>query len=71
MSWLQGYGQSDIDRRSTITRGRYVSRTKEGLSLAITKWVTLRVVKEFYPEGCIRRAVQTALNKDTATTTNR
>ena len=63
--------QGDIYRRIATPVGRYVSRTNEGLSLAITKWVTLHVVKEFYSEGCTRGAVQTALNKDTATTTNR
>jgi len=63
--------QGDIDRRVAVAVSHYVSRTNEGLSLAITKWVTLHVVKEFYAEGCTRGAVQTALNKDTATTTNR
>ena len=70
MTRLDGYGQSDIDRRIAIGIGRYVTEANEGLSLAITKWVTLHVVKEFYSEGCTRGAVQTALNKDTATTTD-
>ena len=62
MTRLYGYWEINIDRRITIGIGRYITRPNEGLSLAITQWVTLRVVKKFYSKGCIRRAVQTALN---------
>jgi len=71
MPCLHVDGQSDIDRPSAISGCWYVSRADESLSLAIIKWVTLRVIKKFYPEGCTRCAVQTALNIGAASTADR
>lgn len=71
MPCLHVDGQSDIDRRIAIGGRRYVSRTNESLSFAITEGVTLCVIKKFYPEDCTGYAVQTALNNGAATTTDR
>ena len=68
MTGLYVYREINVYRRVAIAVRHYASRTNEGLSLAITQWVTQRVVKKFYSEGCIRCAVQTALNIGAAAT---
>jgi hypothetical protein len=59
-----------IYRRVAIAVSGYVGRANEGLSLAITEWVALRVIKKFYSEGCTRHAIQAPLNVRVTSTTN-
>jgi hypothetical protein len=62
MTRLHIYRQSDIYRRIAIAVGHYVSRANEGFALTKTGRMALGVIKKFYPERRVRRAVQTALN---------
>lgn len=57
MTGRYGHREIDIDRAIAIAGSRYASETDEDLSLAITQWVTLRVVKKFYTERRVRRAI--------------
>ena len=70
MTSLNIYREIDVYWRIATGVCHYVGGTDEGLSLAITEWVTLRIVKKLHAEGCTRCAVQTALNMGAATTTN-
>ena len=62
MAGCYHHREGDIYCRIAIGVGHYVSRANEGLSLPVTKWVTLRVGKKFYSEGCVRHTIQTPLN---------
>jgi hypothetical protein len=64
------YRQTNIYRRIAITVSHYVSRANEGFSLTKSRRMALGVIKKLYPERCVRRAVQTALNGRAAAATD-
>lgn len=62
MTGLNVYREIDVYWPIATAIRHYITGTDEGLSLAVTQWVTLEVIKEFYAKGRVCRAVQTALN---------
>ena len=69
MTRLQVDRQTDVYRRVAIAVGHYVRCPNEGFALAITCDIALDVIKKFYAERRVPRAVQTALDgRVTATT---
>jgi hypothetical protein len=68
MTSLNVYRQIDVDRGIATTIRHHICGTDEGLSLAIIKCVTLRVIEKFHPEGRVWGAIQVTLNVRVTTT---